>query len=181
VKTASDGFVNIELLTTETAAARRRELGGLLRDAVEHGASIGFVLPLTDAQVEQYWSGIGGELAAGRRLLLAALAPDGSLAGSAQLVLESRANGRHRAEVQKVMVLATHRGRGIGAALMARVETEARARGRHLLYFDTSLGAGGATAFYDRLGYARAGSIPGFATDPDGSLAPNVIYYKRLE
>jgi GNAT superfamily N-acetyltransferase len=172
--------VKIDLLSGETVAARLSELGGLLTDAVQNGASVGFVLPLADGEVEAYWHKVGAEVSAGHKLLFAAFDEDGRLVGSAQLTLEPRANGRHRAEVQKVMVLAAHRGRGLGAALMARVEAEARARGRALLFLDTSVGAGGATEFYERLGYTLAGGIPDFAADPDGRLTPNAIYYKRL-
>ena len=113
--------MRIELLNGETVTARPP---GLLIDAVRNGASVGFVLPFTDGEVEDYWHKVCGDVTAGHRLLFAAFDDGGRLVGSAQLALEPRANGRHRAEVQKVMVLASHRGRGIGAALMARVEAE---------------------------------------------------------
>jgi acetyltransferase len=172
--------VRIELLNGETARARLPGLGGLLIDAVRNGASVGFVLPLANGEVEDYWHKVCADVTAGHRLLSAAFDDGGCLVGSAQLALEPRANGRHRAEVQKVMVLAAHRGRGIGAALMVRVEAEAWARGRALLFLDTSVGESGATRFYGRLGYTLVGSIPDFAADPDGRLAANAIYYKRL-
>jgi len=172
--------VQIERLNGETARARLPGLDGLLIDAVRNGASVGFVLPFTDGEVEDYWHKVCGDVTAGHRLLFAAFDDGGRLVGSAQLALEPRANGRHRAEVQKVMVLAAHRGRGIGAALMARVEAEAWARDRVLLFLDTSAGESGATKFYERLGYTLAGGIPDFAADPDGRLAANAIYYKRL-
>lgn len=63
---------------------------------------------------------------------------------------------------------------------MDRVELEARARGRWLLFLDTSAGESGAVKFYERLGYTLAGSIPDYAADPDGRLRPNAIFYKRL-
>jgi acetyltransferase len=172
--------VKIDLLSGETVATRLPELGGLLTDAVQNGASVGFVLPLADGEVAAYWRQVGAEASAGHKLLFAACDEGGRLVGSVQLALEPRANGRHRAEVQKIMVLAAHRGRGIGAALMARVEAEARARGRALLFLDTSVGDSAATKFYERLGYTLAGGIPDFAADPDGRLTPNAIYYKRL-
>ena len=34
--------------------------------------------------------------------------------------------------------------------------------------------------FYEALGYAYVGGIPGFALDPGGSPAKNAIYYKTL-
>jgi GNAT superfamily N-acetyltransferase len=172
--------MRIDQLAGEEAAARSPELGELLIDAVRNGASIGFVLPLASGEVATYWRKVCADVAAGHRLLFAALDNDGHLVGSAQLSLEPRTNGRHRAEVQKVMVLAAQRGQGTGAALMARVESAARTRGRTLLFLDTSEGEAGGTKFYERLGYTYVGGIPDFAASPDGSLATNAIYYKRL-
>lgn len=172
--------MHIESISAESLAGRSAELAALLRDAVGRGASIGFMLPLTETEVADYWRQVGTEVASGRKILLAARAAGGRICGSAQLALEPRANGRHRAEVQKLMVAAAQRRQGIGAALMARVEAEARAHGRALLFLDTSTGAGGAVEFYERLGYTLAGSIPDYAADPDGRLVPNAIFYKKL-
>jgi ribosomal protein S18 acetylase RimI-like enzyme len=172
--------MRIESIAPDRLIALGAELAALLRGVVENGASIGFTLPLRDVEVTDYWSGVWAEVAAGRKILLAALDEDDRIMGSAQLALESRANGRHRAEVQKVMVQAALRGRDIGTALIARVEAEARARGRTLLVLDTSAGASGAASFYERLGYQWAGGIPDYASDPNGQLVPNVIYYKKL-
>lgn len=172
--------MKIVLFTAAELTAREPELAGLLREAVEHGASIGFTLPLTETEVTEYWRKVAAELGTGGKLLLAALDENGRVIGSAQLALESRANGRHRAEVQKLMVRTAHRGRGTGAALMRRIEAAAAGRGRRLLFLDTSQGAGGARRFYENLGYTFAGSIPDYAADPDGRLVPNVIFYKQL-
>lgn len=172
--------MKIEVMTVEMAGARQKELAGLLIDAVRNGASVGFVEPLTAGEAETYWRKIICDLAGGHRVLLAALENDGRLVGSAQLALEPRANGRHRAEVQKVLVLNAARRRGLGAALMARIETEAKARNLRLLFLDTSTGASGAVEFYRALGYTLAGGIPDYAADPDGRLVPNAIFYKLL-
>ncbi len=172
--------MHIELISAEELAMGLGEFSRLLRDAVEHGASLGFTLPLTDTELADYWRKVGVDLASGHKILLAARGADGVVAGSGQLALESRANGRHRAEVQKVMVLAAHRGRGTGAALMKQLEAEARQRSRRLIFLDTSAGEGGAVKFYERLGYVWAGSIPDYAADPDGRLVPNAIFYKQL-
>jgi acetyltransferase len=172
--------MRIETLTPATLSPRQVELDTLLRDAVGHGASIGFTLPLAGTEVADYWRKVATEVAGGHKLLFAALDEEDRLVGCAQLAMEARSNGRHRAEVQKVLVRADCRGRGIGAALMRQVEAAARARGRTLLFLDTSEGEGGAVKFYERLGYSHAGGIPDYATDPDGRLQPNVIFYKRL-
>jgi acetyltransferase len=173
--------MKIARLDVRTAAHHRRGLAALLRDAVEHGASVGFTLPLTEAEVSAYWRGVRRDIAAGRKVLLAAFDGRGRLCGSVQLGLELRANGRHRAEVQKLMVLHATRGQGMGARLMERTEAEARRHRRTLLFLDTSVGRGGAVAFYRRLGWTRCGGVPDYAADPDGSLHANAIFYKRLE
>lgn len=171
--------MTIEPVTPETLSAGAAEFHALMRDAVEHGASIGYTMPLSEGEVTDYWRKIGVDLAAGTRVLLAARDATGRLLGSGQLGLESRSNGRHRAEVQKLMVFSAQRGRGTGAALMRALEV-ARAQGRTLLFLDTSAGKGGAGRFYEQLGYEHAGGIPDYARDPDGQLKPNLIFYKRL-
>ncbi len=172
--------MNLVPLTPELLTARAAELSALVRDAVEGGASIGFTLPLAEAEVGDFWRGVEEQVRAGRRVGFAALDGAGRLVGSAQLGLESRCNGRHRAEVQKVLVLRRARGTGVGAALMAALEDAARAQGRTLLVLDTSVGAAGAEAFYARLGWIKCGGIPDYAANPDGTLVANAIYYKRL-
>ena len=172
--------MTIQLISAVELTAETGGLAALLRDAVEHGASIGFTLPLTEVELADYWRKVGAEMAAGHKILLVARDPEGCVLGSAQLALEPRSNGRHRAEVQKVIVLAAHRAKGVGAALMVRLEAEARQRNRRLLFLDTSTGAGGAVKFYERLGYRFAGGIPNYAADPDGRLVANAIFYKEL-
>ncbi|WP_415908996.1 GNAT family N-acetyltransferase [Oleiharenicola sp. Vm1] len=160
--------------------ARRPEFELLLADAVGHGASIGFLLPLEPGEAAAYWRGVAAQVEAGGKVLIGAFGADGSLLGCGQLALEPRANGRHRAEVQKLMVRHDARGRGLGAAIMRALEAEARRAQRSLLFLDTSVGAGGAVRFYEKLGYTLAGGIPDYARDPDGAFAANAIFYKRL-
>jgi len=171
--------MTIEQLNRNQARERLPELEALLHDAVSHGASVGFLHPLDARESKAYWGKVIDELETAR-VFLAAIDERSRLVGAAQLALESRPNGRHRAEVQKLLVLSSGRRQGIGAALMREIEAEAVRRGRTLLFLDTSTGKGGATEFYLRLGYALAGGIPDYAADPDGTLAANAIFYKRL-
>jgi ribosomal protein S18 acetylase RimI-like enzyme len=175
------GALTLEPLQNPPDPGDFSRLCALLSACVRSGASIGFVEPLAPGDVEAYWRRACGEAAAGGRLILVARErADGAIAGSAQLLLETRANGRHRAEVQKVMVFPELRRRGIAAALMSALESAARERGVSLLFLDTSEGRGGAAAFYAALGYHYAGGIPGYALEPDGTPAKNAIYYKAL-
>jgi acetyltransferase len=154
-------------------------LHALLRDAVEGGASVGYLVPLADTEVAAFWSGVLASVAAGTRALLVARDDTGRIVGSVQLEFAQRPNSRHRCELQKLLVLRTQRGRGLGTALMRAAETAALAQRRTLIVLDTSA-TGNALSLYDRCGYTRAGVIPRYATDPDGPLIDTVIYYKEL-
>lgn len=99
--------------------------------------------------------------------------------GAVQLALCGKTNGRHRAEMEKLMVLQTARGKGVGRALMQAMEQGAHAAGRSLLVLDTRAGDV-ASHLYRQLGYLEAGQIPSFARNADGSLAATVIFYKPL-
>jgi acetyltransferase len=151
-------------------------LAALLMDAVDGGASVGFLCPLTKDEALAYWRGVRRELEQG--LVMLAAHEDGRLVGSVQLALAQKANARHRAEVQKLLVLREFRGRGIGEALMHAIEEEARRVGRWLLVLDTATSA--AERLYRRLGYERAGAIPEFAESSAGGFDATVLYYKRI-
>jgi acetyltransferase len=154
-------------------------LGCLLIDAVDSGASVGFLAPVTRATADRYWHDVFAAMSAGDDLLLWVAEAQGQVVGSVQLALCPKENGRHRAEVQKLLVHRTARGRGISTLLMQAVEAEARSRSRSLLVLDTLLGSH-AENVYRHLGWSRAGEIPDFATSPDGELFPTVYYFKRL-
>src|SRR4029079_8403860 len=98
------------------------ELVESLREAVEDGASVGFLPPLGEEEAREYWEGVIGALREGSRVLLVARsANDGAVVGTVQLDLAMRANGRHRAEVSRLLV---RRGapRGEGARAVTRRE-----------------------------------------------------------
>jgi len=175
------GTMTIERLTEWGNANDARELAELLMACVEGGASIGFLAPMKKEEAEEYWAKVGGELSAGNRVLLVVREEETRrIVGAAQLVCETKPNGRHRAEVQKVMVLPSHRRRGIAARLMGAIERTAAERGVWLLFLDTSDSHAGARAFYGALGYVYVGGIPGYATDTRGVPEQNAIFYKTL-
>ena len=153
-------------------------LCALLRDAVEGGASVGYLVPVREEEMIAFWQGVFVDVAANTRVVLVAR-DAGRIVGSVQLGLATRPNSLHRAELQKLLVLRSHRGNGLGGALMTAVEAAARARRRSLLVLDTSA-SGNALGLYARCGYTKVGVVPRFAADPDGSLIDTVIYYKDL-
>jgi ribosomal protein S18 acetylase RimI-like enzyme len=169
----------IRRLEAADAEARLEALVLLLRDAVLGGASIGFVLPLATAELEAYWREVLEPVRRGGRILLAAFEGE-TLIGSVQPALEPRANGRHRAEVMKLMVLRAHRRRGAGRALMRALLEAARASGRSLLLLDVRTGDP-AERLYRTLGFVPFGRVPGHARSPDGRLADTTFYFLRLQ
>lgn len=170
--------VTVEALGPEGTRAARPALSTLLKDVVDDGASVGFLPPLSVEEAGTYWDGVAAALAGGNRRLWIARAGDG-IVGTVQLDLEPRANGRHRAEVTKLMVLTSSRRRGIGRALMQAAEEEARRLGRTTLFLDTRLGDP-SERLYRSLGWTFAGSIPEYARSGNDALDANAIYYRLL-
>ena len=174
-------MLQITPLTASTFTPAHDDLIELLRVCVHGGASIGFLAPLPISEAADYWTSLTAQIQAGSRALVVARdGAAGPIVGSGQLAFETKPNGRHRAEINKVMVLPSYRRRGIAAQIMRELERIASTRGTRLLFLDTSEGAGGAQAFYETLGYTYAGGIPDYALDPDGRPAKNAIYYKLL-
>jgi GNAT superfamily N-acetyltransferase len=158
-------------LSDEDIAALSRILIGV----VNAGASVGFVPPLDQNESVAYWRGV---LKPGCVLLVATR--DGTIVGTGQLELAMRPNGRTRAEVCKVLVAVDAQGQGIGKAIMAALEVEARKEGRALLHLDTNADDK-SNHLYLAMGYIAAGTIPNWAIDADGVSHATTFYYKELD
>lgn len=154
------------------------QLTDLLIDSVDGGASVGFLPPLDRSAAEAWWIRAAPALEAGHRILLIARNGE-TVLGTVQLDLPQTPNGLHRAEVIKLLVHSTHRGKGIASALMRAIESEASALSRTLLVLDTRKGDN-AERLYRALGYTAAGIIPQYALGSDGALHDTVIFYRRL-
>lgn len=155
------------------------KLASLLQNAVTNGASVGFLLPLSEEDALVYWQDVAKAIESSSRILLIAKADD-ELAGTVQLDLATRANGSHRAEVAKLMVHTFFRRQGVARLLMNAIEIEARSAGRTTLVLDTREGDP-SEALYAKLGYVRAGVIPEYARSTDGKLHSTVFMYKLLK
>ena len=83
---------------------------------------------------------------------------DGSVTGLAQLhVSPSLEYDRPAAKLAALVVDSAHRGHGVGRALVAAIEAEARTRGCELLYVTTAERRADAHDFYERLGLEYTG------------------------
>lgn len=172
-------MIDIRRLSDEDIGAHSRSLAALLVATVANGASIGFYAPLADADAQSYWRGVQADVRQGQRIVLAAFDRSGALVGTGQLSLEPRPNGRHRAEVEKLMVAAECQRQGVARALMRELEHAARLAGRTLLVLDTREGDA-AAQLYRSLGWELAGRVPGYVREHDGTTNATLIFYRSL-
>ncbi len=142
----------------------------LLIHAVHNGASVGFLAPLSMDRAAHYWEQVLASLGDG--LLLWVTETDNKVVDSVQLEPSLKENGRHRAELQKLIVLSAFRRQGIATWLIA-------AAGRTLLVLDTLAGSD-VEPVYGHLSWQRAGKLPNYAASPDGRLLPTVYSHKVL-
>ena len=158
-----------------------REIQGLsdvLIDCVEGGASVSFMLPMTRAKADAFWRTISASVARGERVVLAAEDADGTILGTAQVILAQPENQPHRGDLAKMLVHRRARRRGIGAALLAAAERSARGAGKTLLVLDTA--SDDAERLYGRGGWQRCGQIPDYALFPDGRPCATTFFFKFL-
>jgi acetyltransferase len=169
--------MRIELLVGAQPDEVAAGCADVLVDCVAGGASVGFLDPLDPAEARAWW----------RRTLADPQAmtwvgrdeETGRIIGTVRLILAGLPNAPHRAEVSKLLVHRSRRGRGEGSALMSTVEEAARRLGRTTLILDTQTGSL-AEGLYERRGWERVGVVEEHALTPDGKLAPTTIFTKRL-
>lgn len=150
----------------------------VLAACVEKGASIGFLPPFDSAEAAEFWRKMAVQIRAGeRRLLVARRGAD--IVGAVMVVLAMPANGRHRAEISKLIVDPDGRRLGIGRALMKAAEALARREGRKLLVLDTRTGDV-AEKLYAGLGFRKTGEIPDYVVSETGALESTTVMYKQL-
>jgi GNAT superfamily N-acetyltransferase len=171
--------VEISVLNAPMTDAALEQLAAVLVDCVAGGASVNFMAPFSQEQALAFFRKVADAVALGDTVLLAAKL-DGKIIGTVQLGLDTPPNQPHRADIKKMLVHRAARGSGIGAALMARVEEEARRHGRWLLVLDTVPGENG-YRLYRRAGWTESGIIPDYAMFPDGRLCDTAFFWKRLD
>lgn len=170
--------MNIEIATKTSTQENLDQLTDLLIHCVDTGASVGWLPPMPRKTAVDYWQSKAEAVAEGSTVLLFAW-EDERIVGTVQLALEQRANGIHRAEVQKLLVHTNYRRRGIAQQLMAEIEAHAAQHKRVLLFLDTRRGDA-SEKLYRKIGYAESGIIPNYVISEDGSLDDTVLYYKML-
>jgi GNAT superfamily N-acetyltransferase len=169
--------LEIVVLEADAAVVAISELADVLVDCVEGGASVSFMLPFTRDDAEKFFEKVIASIARGETVLVAARCA-GRIVGTVQLGLDMPPNQPHRGDIKKLLVHRAARGLGLGAALMARTEAEAKARGRTLLVLDTA--GAEAERLYVRTGWQRVGVVPDYAMWPGGGFCDTVFFWKRL-
>ena len=164
-------ITTLNSLTTE----EHKQLSELLVEVVNDGASIGFIAPLSFEKAFHYWSTV---LAEDTLLLVAKL--NDRICGTVQLLLSTKENGLHRAEVAKLLVLPSFRRLGIARQLLIEIEKKSKQSNRHLLFLDTRE-HDVSNLLYQSMGYCEAGKIPQFAKSSTGQFDATVLYYKLLD
>jgi ribosomal protein S18 acetylase RimI-like enzyme len=167
----------IELISSPLSPADLRGLARLLVDAVESGAAVSFLPPLSVEHAEAWWRST--LVGAHAKAVFLVARDDTGITGSVQLHPAWAPNQPHRADIAKLMVHRRARRQGVATRLMQGIEYAARAAGFTLLVLDTKRGDA-AEHLYRRLGWTESGLIPNYARNPDGTLHDTVYFYKEL-
>lgn len=168
--------MRVELLLPEDFDDAAVELAAVLADSIEDGNSVGFVHPVDLGELVAFWR---SALRTSGTNTWVARDETGRIGGCVQLKPVIYSNGRHRADVSKLLVHRDQRGQGIASRLMTVLEAEARRSGRTLLMLDTQTGSP-AEGIYERWGWQRYGVVPDYAAWPDGTLGATTFFYKVL-
>jgi len=170
--------MQIRTLSKAPDPRQLEDLCALLIDAVEGGASLGFLKPMEPERARAYWETAARAVQAGDKALLVAEI-EGAILGTVQVVLEMPQNQPHRGEISKMIVHTQVRQLGLGMRLLVAAEERAHIAGKSLLVLDTQTGSA-AEHLYRKAGYTPLPPLPDYALTPDGVLAPTTIFWKRI-
>ncbi|MFF1692275.1 GNAT family N-acetyltransferase [Streptomyces sp. NPDC058257] len=174
---AEQATATLTRLTSDELDQYADGLGALLADVVDGGSSLGFLAPLDRAAAADWWRGLAPAVADGRLAVWAA-SDAGRVTGTVSVGFVDKPNGRHRAEILKLMVHTSARGQGLARTLLATAEQAAADAGVTLLILDTETGSPAET-LYRNGGWTAAGVIPDYAADPAGVLHPTTLFFKK--
>ncbi|ORM76531.1 GNAT family N-acetyltransferase [Pantoea deleyi] len=160
------------------AQQHQASLSALLQACVADGASVGFTDAADQQAIRHFWQQRIPALAAGESQLFVARQQE-TLLGTVMINFSAMPNGRHRAEIGKLLVHPQARRQGIARTLMQHAEQQARAEGKTLLVLDTRSGDV-ASDLYRSLGWQVAGEIPFYAESIAGVLDATTLMYKVL-
>lgn len=138
--------------------ALRDEILDLWTDVSQAGGAVGFVPPVTKAEIAPTAAYSFAGVESGRDRLVVGRAR-GRAAAVAFIVDEQHGLSRHWRTIKRVMVHPDLQGSGQGRVLMAEVARVGREMGLEMLNLDCRGGAG-IEEFYHRCGYVEWGRFP---------------------
>ncbi len=169
--------VDVRPLTAVDDALRAQLLACWV-DVTNAGGAVGFVAPVTDADVAPVLDRLLEGVVSGRDVLCL-LTEDGATAGFAALVGSTSPLRRHWATVLRVQVHPSRQGTGLGRALMEGVHRIATERGWEFLSL-SARGGTGVDGFYRGLGYTEVGRLPGAVRVAPGDDREEILLARRL-
>lgn len=172
-------MIDYEQLSDTQAQPLLAALSNLLQRCVADGASVGFTDAADRAAIERFWQDKIYSLASGDQQLLVAR-QQGGIVGTVLVGYSSMPNGRHRAEIAKLLVHPDARRQGIARCLMQQAEQLAIQQGKTLLVLDTRSGDV-ASDLYLSLNWQIAGAIPHYAISTRGVLDATTVMYKVVK
>ncbi|MCO7224204.1 GNAT family N-acetyltransferase [Pleionea sp. CnH1-48] len=170
----------IAIETATDDAVTLAALKHILTECIEDGASVGFLMPVSQQKLDAFWRQVFEQAALDHcTIWVARDTTTRTILGSIQLHYQLPENQPHRAEIAKLLVCPSARCRGVGAALLKTAEIEAKKRGKLLLVLDTVTDSN-AARLYTRQGWIKSGDIPDYAFWPDGRPCSTTFFYRRL-
>ena len=136
------------------------QVADLIAAAVARQEALGLAAPLTPADYRAHLDGLMKQAANGDAGVGVVLDPDGGVLGTAQWTRSSYRTRRVLAELDRVCVLPTARGLGVGRTLVGLLALDAEQHGIEVIGLEVRGNNHGAIALYERCGFSRTGLIP---------------------
>lgn len=152
-----------------------KQLAFILIDIVKTGASVGYLDNLTYSEAIIYWESVNKNLDENNLLWIAY--NNEIIVGTVQLTICNKPNGKHRGEVNKLLVVPMYQGQKNSSKLMLTLETYAKQNALKLLTLDTQTNSM-AEKIYIHLGWQKIGEIPYYAKNIFGELSSTSYFYK---
>lgn len=171
-------MIEYQVLNGEQARSELEALTDVLQGCVSDGASVGFIDAHDRQIMRHFWQDNLSALDRQACVLLVARQQQ-RIVATVMVVWNNMPNGRHRAEICKLLVHPAARRQGIARQLMQLAEQQVKQAGRSLMVLDTRSGDI-ASLLYLSLGWEIAGAIPYYAQSPAGAMDATTVMYKRL-
>ncbi|WP_229399506.1 GNAT family N-acetyltransferase [Micromonospora okii] len=166
------------VLDPDLTADLREQIVSLWVDVTNAGGAVGFVAPVTAADVRPVAEAAFAGVADGPDRLLVGY--DGGRPVAVLIFADNRFDLKaHWCVLKRVMVHPDTQGLGYGAALMREAERLGRKAGREALHVTVRDGLG-LERFYARLGYREVGRLPGALRVAPGDDRDEVLMWLDL-